>query len=133
MRDEIEGKKKWTEFVVREDLARMKNFHDMRRNEPDNAPENYEFQFITRQGDIKDILLNVANITGTKKSVASLLDITQRKKAETAFHHSEKRFRTLFELNTAVMILLDPETGNIIDAIFRCRILWVIPWKLYAQ
>jgi PAS domain S-box-containing protein len=116
VRDEIEGKKKWTEFVVREDLARMKNFHDMRRNEPDNAPENYEFQFITRQGDIKDILLNVANITGTKKSVASLLDITQRKKAETAFHHSEKRFRTLFELNTAVMILLDPETGNIIDA-----------------
>jgi len=29
---------------------------------------------------------------------------------------SEKRFRTLFDANTAIMLLIDPRTGNIVDA-----------------
>ncbi len=44
------------------------------------------------------------------------LDITERKQAELALYKSEKRFRKLFEQNAAIKIVLDPETGNIIDA-----------------
>ena len=44
------------------------------------------------------------------------LDITERKQAELALYKSEKRFRKLFEHNAAIKIVLDPETGNIIDA-----------------
>ncbi|MDD1774402.1 MAG: PAS domain S-box protein, partial [Methanobacterium sp.] len=42
--------------------------------------------------------------------------ITQRKKAELDLIESEKRFRMLFELSNAIMLLVDPDTGNIIDA-----------------
>jgi PAS domain S-box-containing protein len=44
------------------------------------------------------------------------LDITERKLAEQALYKSEERFRKLFERHAAVKILLDPDTGNIIDA-----------------
>ena len=48
--------------------------------------------------------------------IAVFEDITTRKKAEAELQKSEKRYRDLFELNNAVMLILDPKTGMIIDA-----------------
>ncbi len=42
-------------------------------------------------------------------------DITERKHAEEALRESEQRFRNLFEENRAVMFLVDPDTGDILD------------------
>lgn len=81
-KDELEGKKSWTEFVVKEDREKMKEYHRLRRIAPDAAPRNYEFRLIDRQGHVKDIFATIAMIPGTKKSVASLLDITEHKNAE---------------------------------------------------
>jgi two-component system cell cycle sensor histidine kinase/response regulator CckA len=83
-KEEIEGKKKWTEFVIAEDLEQMKKYHRDRRDQPGSAPTNYEFRFIDRQGNIKNISLTIEIIPGTKKSVASLLNISARKQAEEA-------------------------------------------------
>ena len=79
---EIEGKKSWTEFVVKDDLERMRTQHSLRRENPDSALKTYEFRLMDKNGQIKDILLTIDVISGTKKSVASLLDITERKSAE---------------------------------------------------
>ncbi|MFQ5722419.1 MAG: PAS domain S-box protein [Candidatus Aminicenantales bacterium] len=81
-REEIEGGKRWTEFVVKEDLERMLKYHYARRKAPDKAPKNYEFRFINKNGSVKDIFITVDMIPGTKKSVASYLDITELKRAE---------------------------------------------------
>jgi diguanylate cyclase (GGDEF)-like protein/PAS domain S-box-containing protein len=43
-------------------------------------------------------------------------DITERKQAENRLRESERRFREMFESNHAVMLLIEPETGHIIDA-----------------
>jgi PAS domain S-box-containing protein len=81
-RKEIEGQKKWTEFVVPEDLEKMKERHRTRRENRDTATKNYEFRFIDKNSHIKHIFLTFDMIPGTKKSVVSLLDITERKQAE---------------------------------------------------
>jgi PAS domain S-box-containing protein len=99
-KEEIEGKKSWKEFVVKEDLERMKGYHIQRRIEPNAASKNYEFRFIDRQGNIKDIFLNIDMIPGTKKSVASLLDITERKRSEEQLIQSETRYKYLSELTS---------------------------------
>ena len=79
---EIEGKKSWSEFVVKEDLERMRTQHQLRRVKQAEALKQYEFRFIARDGGIFNILLTIDVIPGTKKSIASLLDITERKLAE---------------------------------------------------
>jgi PAS domain S-box-containing protein len=43
-------------------------------------------------------------------------DITDRKKSELKLKVSEERFRMLFELNNAIMLLIEPDSGNIVDA-----------------
>ena len=42
-------------------------------------------------------------------------DVTQRKQSEETLKKSEERFRRLFD-NPSIVMLLDPDTGNIIDA-----------------
>ncbi len=83
-REELEGKMGWADFVEENYLKKMKKYHSLRRTDPAAAPIIYDFRFIDRQANVKNIHLNVDIIPGTKKSVASLLDITERKKAEKA-------------------------------------------------
>ena len=50
------------------------------------------------------------------ESVALFEDITERKHTEEALRQSEERFRSLFEGHSAIMMVIDPFTGNIMDA-----------------
>ncbi len=43
-------------------------------------------------------------------------DVTARKLIENSLNESEERFRTLFEQNRSVMLLVDPLDAKIIDA-----------------
>jgi PAS domain S-box-containing protein len=48
--------------------------------------------------------------------ISIVRDVTERKQAVEALKESEKRYRDLFDLNNAVMVIVDPETGRIVDA-----------------
>ncbi|NOQ43938.1 MAG: PAS domain S-box protein, partial [Dehalococcoidia bacterium] len=43
-------------------------------------------------------------------------DVTERKRGEEALRESEERYRSLFKNNHTVMLLIDPETVDIVDA-----------------
>lgn len=79
-RDEIEGTKSWTEFAIPEDRDRMIAQHHLRRQNHDEALRRYGFRFVSRTGEIRNMYLTVDVIDGTKKSVASLTDITDLKR-----------------------------------------------------
>ncbi|MBW2049740.1 MAG: PAS domain S-box protein [Deltaproteobacteria bacterium] len=105
---EVEGRMKWTEFVVKEDLGKMVEYHRERRKEKGNVPREYGFRFIDKSGNIKHVWNNVTLIPGSKKSIASLLDITPLKKAEEAIRESEERYRILIEYsNDGIAIVRD--------------------------
>jgi len=92
-RQEIEGKKKWTEFVAASDLERMVQQHKKRRIDLSQAEKSYEFRLVHRNGSLRDLYLMVAIIPGTQKSVASFMDITERKKAEAKRRELEERLQ----------------------------------------
>lgn len=96
-REQLEGKKLWTEFIVEEDIERMKAQHELQRQDEEQSLQNYEFRFKDKSGKIKDIYLSVNMISGTQYSIASLLDITERKQTEGALKANEEKYRTLTE------------------------------------
>ncbi len=81
-KEEIEGKKSWTEFISPEDLPMMQGYHNERRIDPDSAPRNYKFRFIDKYKNHKDIFMTIGMIPGTMKSIASLMNITEHKRLE---------------------------------------------------
>ena len=95
--DEIENKKKWTEFVIEEDLELMKTRHRLHRIDPSAAPKSCEFCFIDRYGETRNIFLNIDIISDTKQRIASLLDITENKRAEEALRLNEEKYRSILE------------------------------------
>lgn len=79
---EIEAKKSLVEFIMNDDLERVKGYHNALSNNPDSAPNSYDFRFVNRRGNIKETIALVSMIHGTKKMVASFLEITVRKHRE---------------------------------------------------
>ena len=96
-RAEIVGRMKTTDFVAPESLEQVIKYHYARRNQFDEAPSEYEFNLKNRQGDIKTVFIQSGMIPETNQSIASIIDITSRKKAEEALQESQEKYRLLFE------------------------------------
>jgi diguanylate cyclase (GGDEF)-like protein/PAS domain S-box-containing protein len=79
---------------------------------------HYEVRGLRKNGSIVDVeILGVrTELDGRPAIIGNLLDITARKQAERELRESEQRFRTIFEQNLAVILLIDPTDGCIVDA-----------------
>jgi PAS domain S-box-containing protein len=109
-REEVEGKMSWTKLVTKDDLEKMIAQHHLRRSDPSSALKNYEFRLVDKNGCIKDLLLSIAMIPGSKRSVASFLDITERKRVEEELRNSEGKYRTMFDNTGTAMMIIEPDT-----------------------
>jgi len=114
-REELLGKISWTKFVVQEDLDRMLQQHRLRRLSRDVALRSYEFRFLNKKKEIHNMLLVIDMIPNTNQSIASLLDITERKRMEVETLESRQRFKALFD-QAADGILVGIGSGEIIEA-----------------
>ena len=66
--------------------------------------------FLTTKGPLRGDSGEVMGVFGIAR------DITERTRAEEAVRKSETNFRTLFDDNTSVMLLMDRMTGDIVEA-----------------
>ncbi len=95
--EQVVGRMKWTDFAHPGDIDSMAEKHRKRREGRDMGLTTYEIRFKNRSGETRYALINVKLVPGTKRSVASIIDITRRKEAETKLSASEEKFRTLAE------------------------------------
>ena len=120
--EELTGKK-WTLFAAPENLQQMLKYRNLRRKDPNLAPERYEAKLIRKNGEICDIVLHVGVIPDTGQSIVSMIDITGRKKTEEALGNSEKFLKETQKIARLGTYSLDVSTGiwessEILDEIF---------------
>ncbi len=84
----------------------------------EGSTNSYECEYPCHSHDIQRWYLMTVDPLKTQDggAVVTHVDITRRKKMEEALQVSEKRFRRMFQYHGAVMLLIEPETGTIIDA-----------------
>jgi len=95
VKEEVEGKKKWTDFVAPPDFERMKNFEYQRRADMVVVSSNNEFRFIRFDGEVRNGFCSITPIPDTGRMIFSLIDITDKIKEENAFQQVIKKFNFL--------------------------------------
>lgn len=84
------------------------------------AEGTIQFEWVHRRADgvplYADVSLTPIRIDGRAAILCVWHDITERKRAETALHESEARFRQFFEKNHSVMLMIEPASGVILGA-----------------
>jgi len=106
-------------FLVRPDHRdELRNFY--RKQVAEEIPDTHqEFPMITAEGDEiwigqrVQLIHRDGDVVGIQ---AVARDITDRKQKEAQLRQSEQRLRTMFEKHSASMLLVDPDTGAIVDA-----------------
>jgi len=81
-RKEIEFKKTFQDFLEEKNRRKILDDEGLLSNE-----KNLECKFIDRRRNEKDVLITIAPIPGTDKSVASMADISELKEAERQIYH----------------------------------------------
>ena len=78
----VEMKMKFPELIAEQDRDTVIANHYLRRSDPDKAPRNYPCRVKVAGAKIKECLLTVALVEGTKQSVASITDLSKQKDLE---------------------------------------------------
>jgi PAS domain S-box-containing protein len=114
-RHEVVGKS-WQQTVMPEDLERLVDYNRRRLINPKDAPENYEFRYYHKNGEVRHSQIAVALIQGSGQIIASMVDITQRRQAEETLRESESKFSKMFHASPLPMALSAIEDGRYLDA-----------------
>jgi hypothetical protein len=101
---EVEGKMSWRDFVNPEDLETMQSYHDGRREGDEGIPKDYEFRIVNRSGGERAVHMTVSMIPGTRRSVASAMDITERKRAEEIIRRDKETLGHIVKQRTEELI-----------------------------
>ncbi|NDV28810.1 PAS domain S-box protein [Desulfovibrio sp. JC010] len=89
-REEIENKKKWSDFIAPEELERMSGFAQTRFSEEHNTPKSYDFKFMRANGEIRNVHANIEIIDDSKDCIASIVDMTEKVKTQELLIQTEK-------------------------------------------
>ena len=106
-KEEIEGKKNWTEFIAPDDTELLEKKREYRLDNID-IPMTFEFRIIDKERKIHNAFITITTVPGTRKSLASIIDLTEIKRAQKILASTQQNYRLFVEnTNEAIAIIQD--------------------------
>ena len=96
--EEVFGKRKYMEFIHPEDLGIAKDVSLRLLKGEFSGPIQYEARTLRGDGQVIDTLIHVSMLPGIRKSVASLLDITEKKRYERELKARAEQLRDFLDI-----------------------------------
>ncbi|MDD3719050.1 MAG: PAS domain S-box protein [Actinomycetota bacterium] len=97
-REEVVGRKKYMEFVHPEDRENVKRYSLRLLKGELKGPARYEARTVRRDGRVLNTIINVSVLPGMGKSVASLVDITEKKNYELELEARAAQLRDFLDI-----------------------------------
>jgi diguanylate cyclase (GGDEF)-like protein/PAS domain S-box-containing protein len=113
--EELKGKRFFEEILAEgEALPLWPVLREDRR-----VPHIFEMSIRTRSGEQRVVSWQNSEVFEEGRVVGTIcigIDVTDRHAADAAIRESENRYRQMFDNNPAIKLLLDPESGRIVQA-----------------
>jgi len=98
-RAEVEHRASIISFIAPKDRDRVLSYHKARRQKDSDIPAHYEARFIRKDGRGIEADVYVQLFPGTLQSIASIIDMTERKHAEDALKNAHAKLNMLSNLS----------------------------------
>lgn len=106
-RQEIIGRMTSADF--NKDKEQDRQYHRLRRIDPDSAPKQYELTLLRKDGGERLMQIGIDVIPGTRLSLISLIDITEKRALEKAARQGERHLANLLKNSMVGIGSLDAE------------------------
>jgi len=106
-REEVEGKRSWTDFIHPEDIGWMLENATLRNESFRAAPCQYDCRVQHRDGSIRHCTISISQIPRTRQFVAALMDRTRLIDTYRQLEESQERYRIIFDVTNTPMIVFD--------------------------
>ena len=94
---ELEGRK-WIEFIPQPELNLMLEYNRKRMLQPESVPNQYETRMITKEGTPKNIIITVNPLPNSTNTLASVVDISERRKVVDTLTRQKKELSNFVHL-----------------------------------
>ena len=129
---DIEGKKKWTEFIPAGDLPLALEYMKKIEDNPGLVSNGFELRFKVRDKSIKNVMISVNLIPASTRRIASIKDITRQKRFERDLKKSRERIRDLLghveqvreEERKRIASEIHDELGQLLTAL-KMDVVWL--------
>ncbi len=76
-KSEVEGRKKFYQFVSEEHKGKVKKLHGLRRIDEDLSETGYSFDFVDKYGNVTNFYASLSKIPNSPETLISLIDISE--------------------------------------------------------
>jgi PAS domain S-box-containing protein len=96
-RSQVEGAMTCAELIHPKDVSRFRRHHQAILRDSLERPADTTYCMIDSRSKLKEVIIQIGLIPGTRRCVVSLMDITVRRQTEHALRQSEEKYRSILE------------------------------------